>query len=464
MKKILYILSFIAAASSTMAQGGFYHQVGDTVRGKCPIYQYEQGWWPTLNAIGHTDSVIGTINTTFGYMKHTTDTPLRVIGVASTLARLDRSNPTSMQEDMDTSIDGTLYYVLFDATAGGLVEKARVCWSDDYTTHPKRYMELPRRGGAWSCDEMQDHTAIVSLREYYFDSAITVTDSFYLGCVFPDIDASGPNGAAIFSYIASHMWDYCTYASSLNDNDSSSQYKDCAMKVPDFTYYDSSRLDNMWHYTTRKFFQLVFPIIEVDTTIVCNVPGDPQVAYRDSLMVRVEWSDTSNARWEVSRTAPGGNPDAGLITPTTNPYTEYTDIDNDSTYEVYVRGYCVASVWEGWSDWNTPCLIDSLPTPPTPPDSVGIATIETTDFFLFPNPTTGKVTIQVQNSNFIIQHCYLTDLTGRREEVRLTLDGPNRYTLDLTSRPQDTYLLTLTTADGYQHTVKLIKQSDSFGK
>lgn len=113
---------------------------------------------------------------------------------------------------------------------------------------------------------------------------------------------------------------------------------------------------------------------------------------------------------------------------------------------------------------NKPCLIDSLPTPPTPPDSVGIATIETTDFSLFPNPTTGKVTIQVQNSNFIIQHCYLTDLTGRREEVRLTLDGPNRYTLDLTSRPQDTYLLTLTTADGYQHTVKLIKQSDSFGK
>lgn len=455
MKKILYILSFIAVASSTMAQGGFYHQVGDTVRGKCPIYQYEQGFWPTLNASNHTDSLINTAFSTFGYMKHTTNTPLKVIGVASTWARLDRSNPTSMQEDMDTSIDGTLYYVLCDATASGPVELARVCWSDDYITHPKRYMELPLKTGL--CSNMEDHDTIVSLREYYFDSAITVTDSFYLGCVIPDPTVTDFNG---FSYIASHMWNYCTY-SSMDDNGT---YKECATDMPEFTYYDSSRLDNMWHYTTRKFFQLVFPIIEVDTTIVCNVPGDPQVAYRDSLMVRVEWSDTSNARWEVSRTAPGGNPDAGLITPTTNPYIEYTDIDNDSTYEVYVRGYCVASVWEGWSDWNTPCLIDSLPTPPTPPDSVGIATIETADFSLFPNPTTGKVTIQVQNSNFIIQHCYLTDLTGRREEVRLTLDGPNRYTLDLTSRPQDTYLLTLTTADGYQHTVKLIKQSDSFGK
>lgn len=58
----------------------------------------------------------------------------------------------------------------------------------------------------------------------------------------------------------------------------------------------------------------------------------------------------------------------------------------------------------------------------------------------------------------------LTDLTGRRKEVRLTPDGYNQYTLDLTSLPQATYLLTLTTADGRQHTLKLLKQSDIFAK
>ena len=58
---------------------------------------------------------------------------------------------------------------------------------------------------------------------------------------------------------------------------------------------------------------------------------------------------------------------------------------------------------------------------------------------------------------------WLTDMSGRREEVRLTPDGPNRYSLDLTSRPQATYLLTLTTADGRQHTVRLLKQTDVFG-
>ena len=396
MKKGLLILSFIAAVSSVIAQSGYYHQVGDTVRGKSPIYHYEHGWWPTLNASGHTDSLINTAFSTFGYMKHTTNTPLKVIGIASTWARLDR---TTMQEDLDTSIDGTLYYVLCDATAGGLVELARVCWTDDYSTHPTRYLELPRRGGE-SCDQMLDYTAIVPLREYYFDSAITVTDSFYLGCVTSDPIITDFDG---FYYMAFHMWNYCTYSSMEDDG----TYKDCATDMPEFTYYDSSRLDNNWHHFTHKRFQLIFPIIELDT--FCVTPEEPQVAYRDSLTVRVEWVDNSNISWEVSRTAPNGDPDAGLITPTTVPYIEYTDINNDSIYHVYVRGYCETGIWSGWSDWSTPCVIDSIPTPPAPP--AGITSIETAELTISPNPTDG--TVQILGLQGELTDIEVLDMTGR---------------------------------------------------
>jgi hypothetical protein len=55
-------------------------------------------------------------------------------------------------------------------------------------------------------------------------------------------------------------------------------------------------------------------------------------------------------------------------------------------------------------------------------------------------------------------------MQGRREEVRLTPAGNGKYTLDLTSRPQATYLLTLTTATGKTHTIRLLKQSDIFGQ
>ena len=424
-------LGAMLLTGSVVAQNG-YHQVGDTVRGKCPIYQYEQGWWPSLNASGHTDSLINTAFSTFGYMKHTTNTPLKVIGIASTWARLDI---TTMQEDLDTSIDGTLYYVLCDATAGGLVELARVCWTDDYSTHPTRYLELPRRGGE-SCDIMQDYTAIVPLREYYFDSAITVTDSFYLGCVVPDIDASGPNAFNIFTYIASHIWDYCTYSSM----DANGTYKECATDMPEFIYYDSSRLDNQWHYYTHKRFQLIFPIIELDT--FCVTPEEPQVTYRDSLTVRVEWVDNNNLYWEVSRSALNGDPDTGLITPTTVPYIEYTDINDDSIYHVYVRGYCATGIWSGWSDWSTHCLIDSIPTPPTPP--AGITTIEATDFTLSPNPAKSLVTLKctgdMQGSVEII------DMQGKVWSKK-SLAG-HHTEFDVSTLPAGTYLVCITTDKG----------------
>jgi len=46
--------------------------------------------------------------------------------------------------------------------------------------------------------------------------------------------------------------------------------------------------------------------------------------------------------------------------------------------------------------------------------------------------------------------------------VRLTPDGPGQYSLDFTSHPQATYLRPLTTADGKQYTIRLLKQSDIF--
>ena len=199
------------------------------------------------------------------------------------------------------------------------------------------------------------------------------------------------------------MWDYCSYSSA----EANGTYKECAIDLPEFTYYDSSALDNNWHHFTHKRFQLIFPIIELDT--FCVTPEEPQVAYRDSLTVRVEWVDNSNISWEVSRTAPNGDPDAGLITPTTVPYIEYTDINNDSIYHVYVRGYCETGIWSGWSDWSTPCVIDSIPTPPAPP--AGITSIETAELTISPNPTDG--TVQILGLQGELTDIEVLDMTGR---------------------------------------------------
>ena len=82
-------------------------------------------------------------------------------------------------------------------------------------------------------------------------------------------------------------------------------------------------------------------------------------------------------------------------------------------------------------------------------------------FSIYPNPTTGKVSITTSDP---IVSAILTDMMGRREEVRLIPQADGRYSLDLTSRFNAVYLLSLTTNDGRQHTVRLLKQSDIFAK
>ena len=82
----------------------------------------------------------------------------------------------------------------------------------------------------------------------------------------------------------------------------------------------------------------------------------------------------------------------------------------------------------------------------------------------YPNPFRQRVNIEVENGGLKVERAWLTDLAGRRKEVHLQPNGPNRYVLDLTGRPQATYLLTLVTADGQQRTLRLLKQSDMFGE
>ncbi len=119
------------------------------------------------------------------------------------------------------------------------------------------------------------------------------------------------------------------------------------------------------------------------------------------------------------------------------------------------------------TSFMTPYVMRDSTNPPDTGD-VRILLADVDHFVTYPNPFRQRVHIKVGDGQ-LKEHngtatAILTDLMGRREEVRLTSDGPGQYTLDLTARPQSSYLLTLTTADGNQHTVKLLKQSDVFSR
>ncbi len=109
--------------------------------------------------------------------------------------------------------------------------------------------------------------------------------------------------------------------------------------------------------------------------------------------------------------------------------------------------------------------MDHLPSSRTPARDSSDIQVTLTDksgaFVKYGNPFRQRVNVNCSGADPIVA-ATLTDMAGRREEVRLTPQGDGRYILDLTSRPQATYLLTLTTASGHRHTVRLLKQSDIF--
>ncbi len=133
------------------------------------------------------------------------------------------------------------------------------------------------------------------------------------------------------------------------------------------------------------------------------------------------------------------------------------------------QGVCqVTARQPGTSYWNPASLTKTLVIGNATPPPTGIEEVTPPEVYVYPNPTKEKITIRVESGELKVENgvatAWLTDLTGRREEVRLTPIGSGQYSLDLTSRPQATYLLTLTTADGKQHTVRLLKQSDIFAR
>ena len=117
---------------------------------------------------------------------------------------------------------------------------------------------------------------------------------------------------------------------------------------------------------------------------------------------------------------------------------------------------------------DTSFMTPYVHTGPQDTGDVRIKVVEDGNAFVaYPNPFRQKVNIQVESGELKVESgvatAWLTDMQGRREEVRLTPAGNGKYTLDLTSRPQATYLLTLTTATGKTHTLRLLKQSEVFG-
>lgn len=79
---------------------------------------------------------------------------------------------------------------------------------------------------------------------------------------------------------------------------------------------------------------------------------------------------------------------------------------------------------------------------------------------IFPNPTSGKVTVQLQSTKEIATELKITNLLGQTISVSSTqlTKGLNQLIVDLNGQPAGTYLISFTDASGVKHIEKLIKE------
>ena len=454
-RRLLCVLAAFAIAVPLFGQSHYYHLKGDTIRGQSPIYYY--AWFPTVDSVGYYDSLILPVIAGRGYMRHQTDVPIKIIGVAAALS-LSPNLPPSFT--YNPTLD-TQYIILFDATPAGPQELKRLSWTDKFQTTPPRYLELPSASAYYSdisqeCDSILLHKLVTPIWEYYFDSAIVVTDSFYLGW---DHNTSKYDMEKMPEYYFTLQYscqDYTLYLYSQG-------MPECYPKMPDMNYLIQAYpyLENSpLVYRSGKDCIQIYPIIEVDTVglpydtalFSCDVPQTPQLTFRTAYTARVSWSDTLSLAWQVSVAPQGTSPDNGRIDSCHTTVFDIYGLSPDTAYCVYVRGRCSKSTWDGWSDWS-----DSLALPAT---AVGIAAQPDGNgiLALTPNPTTGIAVVNLLKPQETSAQLELRDLTGRTVLAWQVPAGTSALDIDVSRCAAGTYILHLLTAEGTVAALRFVKR------
>jgi len=221
-----------------------------------------------------------------------------------------------------------------------------------------------------------------------------------------------------------------------------------------------------WSTHCQTFWGGCFPILQPyeGDCAECNVQGfrlhGVELGYPtfkwgtdffEDILYQVQYAPAGTENWQTTETT-----DSSL--------TLYAIFDRNLWYQARMRTQCHhlcpmhdTLVWSPWSDTIL------FYTGVTPPDT---STHDTTAinpvgdalpglFTLTPNPTTGEVTLRIENSRLKIEAYTITILDAAGHEVlRTTLDS-QLSTLNLSSLPAGAYFVTLT-ANNLTATQKLI--------
>ena len=449
MKRILFIAMFALAATVAGAQYAdlYYHRVGDTIE-QNPNNGYFLWWdWDRslqtnewVNYEWHQFSAINLI-------RFETDIPLKVLGLAGIV-----SSRASIYTTLFT--DSTAfqeYFLLYEADSTGVNFKGQLPWR---LRDPHRHVHIYANGLVHShpdsCCKYMPNEAVLPIYEYYFDSAITVYDSFYVGGTCYSRYTGFPSSLEEYLtvYSAGRYWDVAIgFDCKGSDFAGFCEQSRAQYYQVDWVYnIDGEIVDTIYGWRPAGYDHnlLVYPIVEMDTTVpppdMCVALGNVQASISAGGCLTVSWDQWPNYTVVQMRhgpiTVPQNQWDTAEVTGTT-----YTVCGLDSAMGTY--GYSLRALCAGARDtmeWTTlqwlPLTgVSSIEHPEPSPLAASVA--------LAPNPASGEVLVTSQH--------YMTRIEMYNSRGILVYSEPtsgHEHRLSLEGLPAGSYIVSVQTTAG----------------
>ena len=440
MKRITLTIALVMAILMAQAQYSdlYYHRSGDTIIDDWPTYYHSWWDWENVRQEGHRVFYGTNVHLNSGDLfwmeKYYTPIPLRVVGIASSFNYIIGN---------DTVIPDPEYFYLYEADTAGVHEVASAEWNG---MEPQRTLVIHGNGfggTAWdSCCAFNPWTAVAPIYERYFDTAVWVTDSFYVGHTAHMNERNGfyiADNNISFSPI---YWVNCSC-------------EECPMHpCTDYSLAFSTikvqeHMNEIIQRNLVLFITLTFPIIQVDTTVpptdIC-MPVSNVEAMPENTTAIVSWDDYPYYSRVLLRYGKGHISTWHTLDVTGNSVHILTGLDPTSRYGVQLMAEC--DTCKKATPWTDPVYFYTG-NDTSVHDSTSIeapTSLLASQSFLQPNPANDEVTV---SSGFNMKRIEMHDAAGV-----LVYSEPctgHRVTVPLQLLRTGTYVVTIQTQYGTTH-------------
>ena len=474
-RTVLLTLACMVMMPALMGQGRIYlyHNIGDTINGLDTIYHHQWdyvSWVEDNNHLLYDLNMFNSYNVDISgsfypkFLRYCyTETPIDILGLAAVFYATDSNGTIYSDYDHDTRLQEYLY--LYEASSEAFEMKGEV--PIHATDTNIRHLKIPMRLGPNlnSCCPTYSRYFCLPIREYYFNKAIRVEDSFYVGMstnsnslMVSDygVPISAPGGImnrGLYSAPAS-LYDGITISVEHNYEWFSCDTTVCPF--PPIQHYrylsqgDSGCIHRFWHG-----YLLVFPIVGLDSSffvhdsayVGCYVARNLHVAEQGDGYAILQWEHRpGQARYQISYGPSGITPGQGIIVECPINARSITGLDSCTHYVAYVRSVCERSttLYSDWSD-SISIYICDMPEDTTGDwgDSTKVVSPVESLTGLMPNPASGQVTVY---SSFQLTGVTMYGLHGE-SVLEQPLEG-HSATLDIGRLRPGVYIVMIHTSQG----------------